>query len=114
MPIRKLTGRRLFTLTEPFIFWSEILNKWIIIPIGFICDFESMLFFHGLGRTSGIIHDYFCRVDSVPEISKKLAVDIYREALIYFKHSLWRVRIKYWTVRIAPGYFHKKWVLEIE
>ena len=114
MPIGMITKRKLFALTEPFSFYTDILNMQITIPSGFVCDFESIPLLRGLCRTGGIIHDYLCRIDSEPLVSKKVAANIYREALIYFKHSSKIVRIKYWTVRIVPGYFHKKWVLEIE
>jgi len=108
MPVGKLKGERLFTLTMPFQFYSEILWAKVIIPVGFTCDFESIPFLRGLCRVGGIIHDYLCRTDSHPCVTKKEGADVYREALRYFGHPEWKIAIKYWAVRISCGYFHKK------
>jgi len=108
MPRGELKGARLFTLTKPFWFYSNVLEARVIIPIGFTCDFESIPFLRGLCRTGGIIHDYLCRYDSEPIVTKKQGADVYREALRYFKHPEWKISIKYWAVRMAWGYFHKK------
>jgi len=107
-PIGTFKGTRLFTLTEPFWFYSDVLKRWTKIPVGFTCDLESIPLLRGLCRIGGILHDYFCRIDSVPLVTKKQAANIYREALQYFGHPAYKIFIKYWAVRIAPGYFHKK------
>ena len=111
MPVGTLKGARLFALTEPFRFYSMVLGTKVIIPTGFICDFESIPLIRGLCRTGGLIHDYLCRYDSKPISTKRQAADIYREALQYFGHPAWKIGIKYWAVRMAWGYFHKKRVL---
>ncbi|MCD6161004.1 MAG: DUF1353 domain-containing protein [candidate division Zixibacteria bacterium] len=108
MPVGTFENKKLFTLTEPFWFYSSVLGLWVKIPVGFTCDLESIPLIRGLCRTGGLIHDYLCRTDSDPIVTKKQAADVYRETLRYFGHPAWKIRIKYWTVRWAWGYFHKK------
>ena len=108
MPVGRLRAQKLFELTEDFVFWSTLIRKNTTIPKGFICDFESVPFLRGTCRTAGLIHDYLCRIDSVPVVTKKEAALIYKEALQYYKQPWWKVYVKYLTVRIAKGYFHKR------
>ena len=112
MPVGTFRDLRLFVLTDPFRFYSDVLDQWTEIPAGFTCDLESIPVLRGLCRTGGLIHDYFSRIDSDPIVDKKIAADVYKEALIYFKHPKWKIIIKYRTVRIWPSYFHKKLVLD--
>lgn len=111
MPVGTFLGERLFTLTEIFRFYSDETGQWSAIPIGFTCDLESIPWLRGLCRTGGLIHDYVCRIDSDPVVSKKVGALVYREALYYFNHPRWKVEGKYWAVRMAWGYFHKKKVI---
>jgi len=104
-PIGQLIGEKHFMLTEPFIFYSDILGRECMVPIGFTCDLESVPVIRGTCRVGGIIHDYFCRKDSNPVVEKKDAADVYREFIVY-RGGRWSW-IKYWAVRFAPGYFHK-------
>ncbi|MCD6379148.1 DUF1353 domain-containing protein [bacterium] len=112
MPVGTFLGERLFTLTEIFRFYSDETGQWSAIPIGFTCDLESIPWIRGLCRTGGIIHDFLSRYDSIPCVSKKVAADVYREALYHFGHPRWKVEGKYWAVRLAWGYFHKKSVMQ--
>lgn len=112
-PIGTFRGEKLFVLTEPFLFYSDVLGRWVEIPVGFICDLESIPLIRGLCRTGGLIHDYLCRYDSDPIVSKKVSADVYKEALYFFEHPPWKVNGKYYVVRIIRGYFHVKSVLEI-
>jgi len=112
MPVGRFKGERLFVLTEQFRVYSDVLQVWFTIPAGFTCDLETMLFIRGLCREGGLIHDYFSRIDSEPIVTQKVAANVYRETLQYFGHPAWKVSIKYWAVRFAAGYFHKKKVLD--
>ena len=70
-----------------------------------------------------VIHDYLCRIDSRPVTTKKVAANVYLEAMAHrdsllhdgwctrHMRTLWR-RIKSCTVKIAIGYFHKLFVLD--
>ena len=88
------------------------------IPAGFIHDYESVPLFRGTSKTGGVVHDYLCRYDSIPKVTKKIAADCYFEVmegsdklkargnlqLIKYWFRRW---LKYSVVCVWPGYFHK-------
>lgn len=116
MPITQVIDYKRSRLTRSFYFESDILNKLglrykCLIPIDFEMDWESVPFIKGTSKVAGLIHDYLCRIDSDPVVTKKIAADVYKEFLIFRGGSWWRWRAKYWAVRLAPGYFHKRMVL---
>ena len=92
---------------KPFIIYSDTLGSKIEIPPGFVHDYESVPWIKGTSKRGGVIHDYLCRIDSVPVVTKKIAADVYLEVMKHAGTSLWRRYLKYWVVRFAPGYFHK-------
>lgn len=109
MPESKVINYKYSELTKDFIFFSEIIGR-CVIPTGFVCDWESVPLLKGTSKVGGLIHDYLCRIDSGPVVTKKVAADVYLEAMKARGNSYWRRYGKYWTVRFAPGYFHKKYV----
>jgi len=99
-------------LTQPFIFISDVLKKngyqhRVVIPTGMIVDYESVPLIKGTSKRSGLIHDFLSRFDSSPTVTKKIAADVYLEFMAHRKNGLLRRYVKYWVVRVAPGYFHK-------
>ena len=115
---KELIGSKYCQLTEEFMFYSDILKRDIIVPVGFICDYESVPLIKASSKRGGVIHDYLCRIDSVPCVSKQIAADVYLEAQRcrdfilnegWFKpFTRWiRRRVKTLVVRVAPGYFRK-------
>lgn len=110
-PVTKVIDYKYSILVEPFIFYSDVLEKKVIVPPNFITDWESVPIVRGTSKTPGLIHDYLSRIDSNPVVSKKTAADVYLEAMIYRNTSFLRRRSKYYTVRVAWGYFHKLPVL---
>jgi len=90
----------------PFRYKSDILNKIIKIPIGFVFDYESVPIIKGTSKRGGAVHDYLCRIDSIPVVTKKVAANVYLEAMTVRKNTWWRRYIKYWAVRAVRGYFH--------
>jgi len=88
------------------------------IPAGFVHDYESVPLFKGTSKTGGVVHDYLCRADSIPLVTKKIAADCYFEVmensdrrkaegnlqLIKYWIRRWA---KYTAVVFAPGYFHR-------
>ncbi len=111
MPISQVIDYKRSCITEPFHFYSDVLNRWCVVPPGFEMDWESVPVIKGTSKVAGLIHDYLCRIDSDPVVTKKIAADVYKEFLIYRGASWWRWRAKYWAVRVAPRYFHKLTVL---
>jgi len=91
---------------EPFPMHSDIIGDFTI-PVGFVCDRESVPLFKGTSIRGGYAHDYLCRYDSVPVVDKKTAADVYLEIMKQRGSSWWRRYGKYWVVRMAWGYFHK-------
>ena len=110
MPVTEVIDYKHSRLVKNFYLHSALLNAPCEIPKGFITDWESVPLIRGTSKISGLIHDYFCRKDSCPIVSKKTAADIYLEFLRYRGASYWRQYIKYWAVRGAFGYFHKHYV----
>jgi len=91
---------------DPFPMYSDLIGGFTI-PKGFICDRESVPLFRGTSIRGGYAHDYLCRTDSKPVVTKKVAADVYLEIMEKRGASWWRRYGKYWVVRFAPGYFHK-------
>ena len=87
------------------------LKQTISIPKGFVCDRESVPIIKGTSIRGGYVHDYLCRIDSVPVVTKKEAADAYLSIMAIRKSPWWRRYVKYWVVRVAWGYFHKHKVL---
>ena len=121
---KALLGCDLIQLVEPFIYYSEQLGREIIIPVGFICDLESVPLIKGSSKRGGVIHDYLCRIDSDPVVTKRVAADIYKEAQnckdqMVIKNTadrFWkwvRRNLKTMVVRNVPWYFHKFRVMDM-
>ena len=122
MPVTRVIDYKNSVLVELFSFYSDTLSCLSEVPPGFIFDWESVPVVRGTNKVSGLIHDYFCRTDSFPCVTKKVAADVYLE---FMKHSikdikgikraylLSKIYTKYWVVRGAWGYFHKKTVLGV-
>ena len=91
---------------KPFFMHSDIIGDFVI-PVGFVCDRESVPLIKGTSIRGGYAHDYLCRTDSVPVVDKKTAADVYLEIMTKRGASWWRRYLKYWAVRFAWGYFHK-------
>ena len=119
-----LVDNRYIKLYLPFNYYSKSLKQEIRIPANFICDFESVPLLKGSSKRGGVIHDYFCRKDSIPLVTKQEAANLYFEAqeckdkkrkLKYGFVSRFRLfctrYLKVIVVRVAWGYFHKHNVL---
>lgn len=112
-PIYEDIDSRFVRLKEPFSISVKGFGL-VEVPIGFVCDLESVpripLIHAWLANTTkrgGIVHDYLCRRDSIPIVSKHVAADVYLEVMKSRKTSWLRRYVKYWVVRFVRGYFHK-------
>lgn len=116
--VEELLDNKLVKLCEPFRYYSATLGREIEIPIGFVCDFESVPLLKPSSKRGGLIHDYLCRFDSDPIVTKQIAASVYKEAQEckdietregqYDRFNKWiRRNIKTFVVRVAWGYFHK-------
>jgi len=107
MPQARILNYKYSEQINPFLFYSDIIGL-CSISEGFIHDWESVPLIKGTCPVAGLIHDYLSRYDSTPKVTKKVAADVYLEFLKYRGQGYFRRYAKYWTVRLAPGYFHKK------
>jgi hypothetical protein len=128
----ELMGSKFARLDEPFVYYSDLLKCEISIPAGFICDYESVPLIRATSKRGGVIHDYLCRLNSDPIVSKQMAAAVYKEAqncrdqmliaekkksadskwkkfrVQTFRFNKWlRRNIKTPVVRVAWGYYHK-------
>ena len=107
-------------LMRPFVYYSSRLGRRIVVPEGFVCDFESVPVIRGTSKRGGCKHDYLCRIDADPPVTKSMAATVYREVMKERDREFplsrsWRYRarmfcarwIKSTVVRFAWGYFHK-------
>ena len=117
LEVEDLDGRYI-RLLKPFIFYSDVLKRIVAVPTGFVYDFESVPLLRGTSRRGGTAHDYLCRKDSDPLVTKAIAAAVYREIMCHLYKTRAKNRmqgvlgwIKKWAkwsvVRVAPGYFHK-------
>jgi hypothetical protein len=115
--IERLHGGSFVRLQRLFLFYSTILGRWSCIPVGFVYDEESVPLLKGTNPESGAIHDYLCRVDSDPCVTKDVAAQVYYEFQAYYDNldrgwfmrtwNLIKRKLKTKVVEMAPGYFHK-------
>jgi len=112
-------------LTKRFGFHSDVLGCAVWVPIEFVCDMESVPLFRTTNKRAGVIHDYLCRIDAVPTVTKSLAAKVYLEAMttrdkLYYHKRPWYFRswlfvyrhFKSRVVRIAWGYWKKHRVFD--
>lgn len=76
--LEPIPGTRLKRLTEDFWAYSARLRCWILIPKGFVYDEESTPW-KGENPIAGLLHDYLCRYDSSPCVTKWQAGMVYLE-----------------------------------
>ncbi len=125
---RNLDNDRWKQLTAPFICELDTLKEAdlksrIIIPIGFIQDFESIPIVRGRNIRGGTVHDFLSCCDSEPIVTKATAAACYFEMNAYTDSidtgrnvpimiTDWLRRWAKWSVvRVWPLYFHKRKVL---
>lgn len=132
LDVRALDNYKYDMILNPFIVELDTLKKHglknkdgeykAIVPIGFIYDEESIPVVRGTNRRGGTIHDFLCRVDSDPIVTKAIAAECYLEIMSYtyeiVDRGYWqhfKDFTKRWTkwavVYVAPGYFHKHKVM---
>lgn len=114
---------RFVRLKEPFVFESDVLKKYglksrVMIPVGFVMDYESVPLIRGTNKRGGAGHDYLSRIDSIPVVTKAIAAEVYREIMNYcyqLEERNWeqkardciRAWVKWGFVYCWPRYFHK-------
>lgn len=81
-------GAKRFHLSKPLMFYSGILNKHIVVPVGFKTDFASIPWFlqsliqvNGPHIHAAVVHDYLCVHGKDVEISQQDADLVFLEAM---------------------------------
>ena len=108
-------------LYEDFIYYSEILGEFIVVPKTFQTDFASILrlpllylFFGNVAKKAATIHDFLYRKDNGLNVSKEIADKIFYEAMKVSKVDQWRRHPMYWGVVVfGERAFHKKHVNDV-
>ena len=115
-PVGGFQGRKVRKFTEDFIFFID--DKRVMIPKGFQTDCSSVprlpllwLIFGDEGEIAGYCHDYLYRIDSVPQVTKLYADDVFWAAMEFTKDPKrkWKRRWMYFAVvEFGAGSYHKK------
>lgn len=102
---------------KPLRAYCDTLQMDTEIPVGFICDLESVPLVKGTNNESGAWHDYYSRYDSTPVVDKLTCAKIYLEFQKYYDlkergiiNMTWdfiRRWVKTGVVLCAPRYFHR-------
>ena len=114
------TRERVWVITSPLIYYSELLHREIEIPENFYTDLSSVpripivfLFWGGKAHREGVLHDYLYRMDSDPVVSYMMANSIFLEAM-KMREKPFYIRYPMYTGVCVGGFsaYHKKWVTD--
>ena len=94
-------------LTQPFIYYSELLNRDIEVPTGYVTDLASVprLFrfivpvANAKNRRAAVVHDYLCTNPEGLVKDQKQADQVFREALGVVGVGRFRSAALYYPVR---------------
>ena len=95
-------------LLEPLVYQSDLLDRDVVVPAGFVTDFASVprapiaYFLAGnTGNRAAVVHDYLCRTG---EVDRRVADDVFFEALRASKVDAWRARVMFLAVQSYTTY----------
>lgn len=101
----------IWQLDKPLVYQSDLLGE-IVVPAGFKTDFASVprlvgmyLLFGGKGERAAVVHDWLY---SQHKVSRELADDVFREALIATGYARWEYEPMYAGVRVGGWVAWKK------
>lgn len=105
--VERVAGSDDWVLTSELAFSSEVLNRLIIVPIGFRTDFASVprlplafLLFGGVAQEAAVVHDFLY---STGACTRKLADEVFAEASKACGVSAWRRGPMWLGVRLFGG-----------
>ena len=97
-----------FRLSAPLIYQSDVAQRTIEVPAGFVTDFASfrigMLQIY-IAKEGAVLHDYGYRTPGY--ISKALIAKVFLEAMKVTGIPWWRRQILYWAVRLFGSSSYK-------
>lgn len=79
---------KVWKLTKELIYWSDLLDSLVTVPVGFQTDLASVprlpvayWFWGGKAHREGVLHDYLYRIDAEPAASFDDANSAFLEAM---------------------------------
>lgn len=107
-----LDGGEAWRLVEPLVYYSAILNDYIVVPKGFEADSYSSpptmfgaYIVRGIDRRPAFIHD---KLYGDGEVTREVADRILLEAMEAAEVPWWRRKLIYRAVRGFGGLFYKE------
>jgi hypothetical protein len=119
LEIKNITDK-LWKLTTPLVYKSDLLDRTICVPSGFVTDLASVprvpivyYFWGGRCHREAVIHDYLYRTDSAPVVSCSLANRVFLEAA-KTRGKAFLVRVPMFVGVVLGGWcsFHRKKVTD--
>lgn len=99
-----------FRLVHPVIFYSDLLQRDIVVPYEYETDFASIPQFlkdridvNGKHREAAIVHDFLCTHGDALGVSQKLADDVFEEAMVFLEVP----KIERWLMAQAVRAFQR-------
>lgn len=100
-----------YKLLAPLTYWSDLLDDYVVVPVGFITDFASiprigriLITGHGKDRQGAVVHDYLYSI----AFDRKMADSVFLEALEASGVAWIKRRIMYRAVRTGGWMFYAK------
>jgi hypothetical protein len=104
-PLRAEKSGEFWTILQPLVYESDLLQKHVVVPAGFVSDFASVarlpLMFLLAGdeaHEAAVIHDYLY---SKQEVSRSVADAVFREAMAVTGEPAWRRFLMWSGVRLG-------------
>jgi len=101
-------------IVNPLVYGSDMVG-FIVVPEGFITDFASVpripIIYAMVGNCShraAVIHDYLYRIGAEPDVTRKIADDVFYEAMGVKNIPRWRKWMMWAGVRIGGHGAYKK------
>ena len=103
---------RVCILDRPLDYFSAILDRVVVVPVGFASDGASVpralwSIYPPFGKylEAAVVHDYFCVTHEIDSVT---AAKVFREAMKVCGVNKWRRNKMYWAVRIGGPRFKCK------
>ena len=94
-----------WTHLQAMVYDSDVANKVFIVPAGEVTDLSSVprlplafLLTGDTGHGAGALHDHLYRTG---EVSRDVADEVFKEALLASGEPAWRANLMYWGVRLG-------------
>lgn len=107
-------GTGVFRLTFPLIYRSDVADTVFIVPYGFVTDLASVprlpvIFFltGGTAQAAAVIHDWLYSPKCKDKITRKMADDVFYEAMLVCDVPKWRAWLMWMGVRSAGASFFR-------